>query len=174
MSSLIERLNAIKTACTLEWLTPSQAQAWGKLQQYLSLNEVINLYGPPGSGKTFIAWLLVKQGVATYIPKVEDLIGDTAHILAIPVIDNMPSTRDTYRTLLKYLSFQKQRQAIALSQTAIPDDCYRVSLSCTEQDKDHIYQQLQSIDHTMYVRDGGTLHHVVNPDLPVITFGSTL
>lgn len=171
MINLIERLNAIKTSCSMEWLTPSQSQSWAKMQQYFLLNEVVNLYGPPGSGKTFIAWLRVKQGAAIYIPDLETLMAGTEHCSSLPVIDNLPPTRNAYRTLLKHLSFQKQKQAIAITQAALPDDCYRVSLECTKQDREFVCQRLRTIDHTVCFRDEGNLHHLVNPDLPVVFSG---
>lgn len=168
MSNLVNRLNGIKRICTLDWFTPSQLQAWKQLQLSIPFREVINLYGPPGSGKTFMAWVFTRQEGATYIPNIETLKTAGENCTAIPVIDNVHPTRHSFRTALKYLSFQKHKQGIVITQEAIPDDCYRVALVCTTQDREHVYQKIRSIDPGISFRDGGTLHHLINPDLPLV------
>jgi len=63
-----ESLNArIRDRLSLEWLTPSQAQVWEALHRFDGPpHRVINVYGAEGTGKTFLAWLLEREGYATY------------------------------------------------------------------------------------------------------------
>lgn len=164
MSTLIHRINAVKTACTLNWLTPSQAQAWRDLHNRLLLGDVVNLYGPPGSGKTFLAWLLVKLDYAIYNPL---LTSNPSKAKLLPIVDNYPFTREAYRDLLKRLSFGGYAQAVVLTRVPIHDYCFHVPLALNELDLDHVRQRLLSIDPTLPPRRGGTLHHVINPDLPL-------
>lgn len=168
MSALIHRLNTIKTACALDGLTPSQSQAWHELHDRLALGDVVNLHGTIGSGKTFLAWLLVKQCNATYTPIFTSIPAiDAVKVKPLPVVDNFPSTREAYRDLLKQLAYKGYTQAIVLSRSPIRDDCYRVQLALTESDLDHARQRLLAIDPMLPPRRGGTLHHLINPDLPL-------
>src|SRR6266540_4069499 len=116
MSALLRRLNAIKAACTIDWLTPSQMQTWHELQNRLALGEVVNLHGPIGSGKTFLAWLLVKQRNAVYISGAEISslpIAETSATAAVllSIVDDYPSTREAHRSLLKQLAYKGYVQA---------------------------------------------------------------
>jgi hypothetical protein len=172
MSALLRRLNAIKAACTIDWLTPSQMQTWHELQNRLALGEVVNLHGPIGSGKTFLAWLLIKQRNAVYVTStgisslpIAKPMGTDASIL--PIVDDYPSTREAHRALLKQLAYNGYVQGVVLTQSPIPDDCYRVQLALTKADLDHVRQRLLQLDPKLPPRRGGTLHHLINPDLPL-------
>lgn len=172
MSTLIRRLNGIKAACTIDWLTPSQAQTWRELQAHLTLGEVINLHGPIGSGKTFLAWLLIKQRNAVYVtstgisslPIAKTIDTDD---VTLPIVDDYPSTREAHRSLLKQLAYNGYVQAVVLTHSPIHDDCYRVQLALTKTDLDHVRQRLLLLDPKLPPRRGGTLHHLINPDLPL-------
>jgi len=168
MSTLIRRINTVKLACKLDWLTPSQARAWSEIRDRLALGDVVNLHGPGGSGKTFLAWLLVKQNNSVHMlsfvptPRV-----DAASAKALPIVDNFSSTRTAFRDLLKQLAYCGYSQALILTRAPIRDDCYRVQLMLTEADIEYARQQLLSIDPTLPPSRGSTLHHLINPDLPL-------
>lgn len=171
MNALIRRLNNIKAACTIDWLSPSQVQTWCELQAHLTLGEIINVHGPTGSGKTFLAWLLIKQRKAVYLTStgISSLPSKAMGMEAsnLPIVDDYPSTRTAHRLLLKELSYKGYVQAVVLTQSPIHDDCYRVHLSLTNSDLDHVRQKLLLIDPKLPPRRGGTLHHLINPDLPL-------
>lgn len=60
-------LNLIKTNLTENWLTDSQRKVWMQLSKFMEPPYyVVNIYGVSGTGKTFLGWLLQKQGRAIY------------------------------------------------------------------------------------------------------------
>ena len=166
MSTLLVRLNQIKAQCDLAWLTPSQQQVWARLHEQLAFGETVNLYGAVGCGKTFLAWLFVKQANATYIASRQAIPVKTNE--ALLVIDNHPDSREAYRESLKTLAYQHQRATVLISRMAIRDDCYRVQLLLTQTELAPVYQRLVLLEPTLPPPRSMSLHHLFNPDLPLI------
>jgi len=168
MSTFVHHLNTIKQLCALDWMTPSQKHAWAILQERLTLGDVVNLHGQSGSGKTFLSWLLAKEQGATYIPTLNALSTMPA-ISSLLIIDNQRPDRDAFRTLLTHLRPQQRQQVVILTQTAVHDDCYKVALHFTPDDRISVQQRLATLAPDLSSRAGGTLHHLINPDLPLDT-----
>jgi hypothetical protein len=168
MSMLVHHLNTIKQFCTVEWMTPSQQHAWIALQERLKLGDVVNLYGPAGSGKTFLSWLLVKEQKAAYA-LTRSALPMTEATSSLVIIDNQQAGRDAFRALLTHLRGQQRQQAVIITRTAIPDDCYKAALHFTAEDRLCVQQRLSSLVPDLLFRTGGTLHHLINPDLPLDT-----
>ncbi len=61
MSLYVEWLNQIKLKADYEWLTKSQRKAFNDIVERWPAEVFLCLYGPQGSGKSFIARLLVKM-----------------------------------------------------------------------------------------------------------------
>jgi hypothetical protein len=63
-----ETLNdRIRDHLSPEWLTPSQQAVWAELRRFDGPpHRVVNVFGPPGSGKSFLGWLMRREGYATY------------------------------------------------------------------------------------------------------------
>jgi hypothetical protein len=61
-------LNArIRDRQSLEWLTPSQVEVWEVLHRFDGPpHRVVCVHGAEGTGKTFLAWLLDREGYSTY------------------------------------------------------------------------------------------------------------
>jgi ATPase subunit of ABC transporter with duplicated ATPase domains len=168
MSELAYRLNTIKRLCSLDWMTPSQRLVWTGIQERLQLGDVVNVYGQAGSGKTFLCWLLIKEQNAVYAPTLAALPKALA-TSSLLIIDNQLPGREAFRTLLTHLSAQQRQQTIVITQTAIYDDCYKAALSFTDADHRCVQQKLATLDLEVPIRTGGTLHHLINPDLPLDT-----
>jgi len=116
MSLYVEWLNLIKSKPTAEWLTDGQRSPYDRLVSDWLGAPFVNLVGPPGSGKSFIAHLLARDhgyGYATELEQVRQgtrdvvldsaeytrLMRPTAHFLSLgrvilatrrPVKDPMP------------------------------------------------------------------------------------
>ena len=57
----------IRDRLSIDWLTPSQKDVWDLLHRFDGPpHRVVNVYGPPGSGKSFLGWLMQREGYATY------------------------------------------------------------------------------------------------------------
>ncbi len=53
----------IRDRLTPEWLTPSQQRVWEQLHRFHGPpHRVVNVYGPPGVGKSFLGWLMQREG----------------------------------------------------------------------------------------------------------------
>lgn len=168
MSQLLQRLNTIKSLCIPDWMTPSQRRTWDILQSRLELGDIVNLHGQAGCGKTFLAWLFVKIQRAIYAPA-QDAIPHTTGKPSLLIIDNQQPARDAYRALLSHLSTQQRQQTVIISRIAIHDDCYKVALHFTPEDRLCVQQRVVTLAPDLLVRTGGTLHHLINPDLPLDT-----
>lgn len=73
MSALIEALNAIRQCAEPEWLTLRQRVAFDMARARLSASSPVVLTGPPGSGKTLIAWLLHRELGLRVAPAVDSV-----------------------------------------------------------------------------------------------------
>jgi hypothetical protein len=164
MSHYLTLLNHLKATCNETWLSPSQQIIWNTLHELLPLNEVINLYGDSGSGKTFLAWLLTKAGQVTYHHTYKTIPEQSPNMI-LPILDHQSSSRSHFRTLLKELNFRHLYKAIIITQTSIHDDCYRINLSLTSLDYSFIKQRLLLINPTFKSTTNDNLWQFINPDL---------
>jgi cytidylate kinase len=86
MSFYIEWINRIKENADEDWLTDSQREVYERILSRWQAHPFVNLYGPSGSGRTFIARLLVKKHGYVYTHDIGDaprnadqVIVDDAH-----------------------------------------------------------------------------------------------
>ena len=64
LTALEERIRA---RLSPEWLTPSQQEVWEDLHRFEGPpHRIVNVYGSPGSGKSFLGWLMERERYATY------------------------------------------------------------------------------------------------------------
>lgn len=73
MSTWLRLLNEMKRRPMEDYLTPSQRAARDQICDLLRFPNRINLYGPHGSGKTYVAWAVVRATGATHVPSPEHL-----------------------------------------------------------------------------------------------------
>jgi len=98
MSTWFELLNQLKRRCSAEMLTPAQATAFNELCRLMLMPEWLNLSGPHGSGKTFLAWALSRATGGLYVPMPEDL--DELPPQHTLIVDNAPYSEAEVRRLL--------------------------------------------------------------------------
>ena len=131
MSAYIEVINRIKKNFSKEWLTPSQTQAFEELKTFLSPpHRVINIFGEMGAGKTFLGWVLQKEGVGTYICSHEDLIENQKSI----ILDNYSNRRKLVRKIRNDLEMKNIGNMIILTRYAAEDEIPCIEVGLTEDD----------------------------------------
>jgi cytidylate kinase len=81
MSLYIEWINRIKEKADEEWLTDSQREIYEKILSRWQAHPFVNLYGPSGSGRTFIARLLAKKHGYVYTHDIEEAPRDATQVI---------------------------------------------------------------------------------------------
>ena len=66
MSLYVQWMNLIKEKATSAWLTDSQRVAYDQITKRWAAVSFVNLHGPPGCGKSFLARILVREQGYTY------------------------------------------------------------------------------------------------------------
>jgi hypothetical protein len=133
MSKYIEILNQIKETCSHEWLSHSQRVVFEKIAGGLEIHKLINIYGAPGTGKTFLGWIFQKSlgfiytNVITEIPDYESVVFD----------DNFRFRREDTRLLRPMLLRKNINRMVLLTRQQVQDDVPALHL---ELDNDDIMQ----------------------------------
>lgn len=101
MSEWLRLVNEMKQRRPQDYFTLTQRMVYEAVVERLQFpNQRLNLCGPPGSGKTFLVWGLVKDLDAVHVPAPERLREVDGHDIALLVIDNAPIYEDELRGLL--------------------------------------------------------------------------
>jgi len=99
MSVWLQLVNEIKRRSPDQLITPAQRIARDQVLNFMRFPQWINLYGKPGSGKTFIAWALARAGGAGYLSFPDQLKNITLTQEAL-LIDNAPHEEFDVRRIL--------------------------------------------------------------------------
>jgi ABC-type Na+ transport system ATPase subunit NatA len=131
MSEYIEVVNRIKKNFSKDWLTPSQMRAFEELTTFLSPpHRVINIFGEKGAGKTFLGWVLQKEGVGIYVHSYEDLIESQRSL----ILDNYSNRRKLVRRIRNDLEMKNIGNIVILTRHAAEDDIPCIEVRLTEDD----------------------------------------
>ena len=154
MSDILEA--RIRERLDIKWLTPSQQTVWEAIQRFDGLpHRVINIYGPEGTGKTFMGWFLERMNHSTYRiwPDMQK------PLLPRLTLDDALSDRATTRDVRPLVDRYGIQQIILLSRTqvderAMPTFELRVTGDDLESFRANLYRHLQIIlpeeDHRNY------------------------
>lgn len=120
MSKLLTLINRLKAQTSWTMLTPGQRLAFAELEKRWQFPDRLNLYGPQGSGKTFLGWVL-----ARHLPQVNFYASprlfeqDQAPYPTDIIIDNAPSEEKKLRRLLSELQLRQVRRVLFVTQSPI-------------------------------------------------------
>ena len=130
----------IRDRLSVDWLTPSQRHVWEQLHRFHGPpHRVVNVYGPRGSGKSFLGWLIQREGYATYSKWSDE------HHPVHPrlTLDNAPADREASRSVRPLTDTLAIRQIILLSRERVDEpDLPAFGLAVTEDDLDHFRANL--------------------------------
>lgn len=169
MSRLLSLLNRLKTEAREELLTGSQLTALSSLEKMWVFPERVNLWGPPGSGKTFLGWVVVKRtSPAVYHSSPQAFRQNTAVAHnALHVIDNASSEPNSLRHLLAELQLRDIRISLIITRHVNGIGLSSVHLpSPTPQDIMTVYRHLNLLDqYALAPRQDGNLWQIIHSTL---------
>lgn len=164
MSDFVRGLNLIKTRRDSDWLTPSQEEALAALQKTLRIPCTVNLFGPAGTGKTFLAWTLADHLGYVYFSHIEDFVTEDWSGPGI-IVDNCRPERRVHRDILKELSFRNVRYAVLVSRQLVRDYTHYVELELTPNDRTKAWDNLTRIGLFRENEQASNLWQLINPFL---------
>jgi hypothetical protein len=123
--------NGIKSHSDESWLTPSQNELYKGVRSFVGgIDRVINIYGPQGCGKTFIAHIMVKLNIAAYITSLDQICLSSLPLL----IDNAPFERSAVRGVRNQMRKFELHQVILISRYRAEDSIPTFYLSLNPDD----------------------------------------
>lgn len=161
MNRFVDILNRIRQNANIDWLTPSQKVAYTLLCERLKFLDEVNLWGRHGVGKTFIGWLLHKQGLATYAPRLEDV--EPVKFLRVIVVDNMDWRRAKVREALYHCHAQGYEKVVLITTEPVQEQMSVVELGLTDDDLAKVVANLRSIAIAPYDEAPRNLWDLVSP-----------
>jgi hypothetical protein len=139
MSLYVQWINLIKEKADYGWLSDHQRVIYDRILNQWEVAPFVNIYGSPGSGKSFIARLLVKEHGCVYTTDLDDL---TTHAEQV-IVDSALYTR---MMRPKAREFDIKRVLVFSSRPASdPMPCVELRLNVHD---------IQQIMHTLYERLG--------------------
>ncbi|XRP97297.1 hypothetical protein ACO3UB_01910 [Methanocaldococcus sp. 16A] len=135
----ISLINYIKTNYSYDWLTHNQKKAYKKLKEFLIYDDVVNLYGKKGVGKTFLGWVFAKNNNFVYFENEEIFKNYNARNINV-IIDN--GTLYDWREVRRMVSL-KAKKVIYISKEKILD--YGVELKLDLYDVKQVLNNLSPI-----------------------------
>lgn len=138
MTSWYQLHNDIKKRPPERYLTVTQRKVLEVICDWLKYPGIFNLYGPVGSGKTYLAWALTRVigAIHIQIPSQLDQLESSNNIL---VIDNMPHTEVSVRRVLAKCNLHNAHSVILMTRTPITLRMQRIELPLpTQQDIEQV------------------------------------
>lgn len=145
MSLYLKLHNKIKKHADADWLTPTQKSTLIEIKNRMDLDELINLYGSHGSGKTFLCWMLSKLESATYAP--DPLAYPSSGHVAV-IIDNFGYFRkNDFREISAKYALKKVDKFIIITLSPfLEEQCVRIRMPMpTHEDIERIIANLLKV-----------------------------
>lgn len=161
MNRFVDILNRVRQSADSTWLTPSQQGAWNALLERLKFLNEVNLWGRPGTGKTFLGWILHKQRVAEYIPSFEQI--RQAGLFRTIIIDNAGWRRREVRDIIHLARLAGYDRVILITQEPVQEQMATVELFLNPEDVEQVIANLYRIRVTPFNDTPRTLWDLVSP-----------
>lgn len=148
-SRMLVLLNRLKAEARADWLTDSQATALAEIQRQWRFPERLNLYGPPGSGKTLLAWTVARASGTCFYPSPRAYMRQARQLQErSAIIDNAPDDVLALRHFLAALQLDNMRTALLITTQPNRLGLPLVPLPApTRGDVDLVFRNLSLVDH---------------------------
>jgi hypothetical protein len=161
LNRYVDILNRIRQNANLNWLTPSQQGAYQLVRERLKFLDEVNLWGHHGVGKTFLGWMLWKQGLAVYAPRLED-VGPPL-LLRTVIIDNLGWRRAEVREILRFCRSMGYDKMLLITTEPVQEQISVVELALTSEDTGRVVANLRSVGVMPYGDTPRNLWDLVSP-----------
>ncbi len=164
MSKLLNLTNRLKAQASWHMLTASQRIAFDELEKRWRYPDRINLCGPPGSGKTFMGWVMARQFQAHFYASPRTLDQDQPPYPTQIILDNAPTEGKKLRRLLSEVQLRQVHRLLLITQSPICLGFPVIALpSPTEADINTIYENLSQLHfHSSCLVTKGNFWNVVH------------
>jgi len=147
MSLYVHWLNVIKERSTSAWLTDGQRTAYDKLLKQWRASPFVNLCGPPGCGKSFLARILVKEHGYIYVHDLEDAPEGSADV----IVDDAEYDRQMRGVAM----LRRLGRVVLITRQPVRDPMPRAEIHLTDKDVNQFLHHLYA--------DGGITFVVAQP-----------
>jgi len=161
VNRFVDTLNRIRQRVSVDWLTPSQRAAYERLREQLEFLDEVNLWGAHGTGKTFIGWVLHRQGVATYAARLEAF--EPALAERVVVVDNSDWRRRAVRDALHRCREYGYGKVMLISTEPVQEQMASVELRLTADDLQAVAENLRAVGVAPYSDAPKNLWDIVSP-----------
>ncbi|MBN1877089.1 MAG: ATP-binding protein [Anaerolineae bacterium] len=141
-------LNRLKTEVCRDWLTDSQSVTLAEIERLWCFPERVNLYGPPGSGKTLLGWTVARVLHSVVYASAHSYYMQAASGQTHVVIDNAPDDALALRRLIAELQLNDTRTVLVI--TTQPNHLGLPTIALpipTHRDVDIVYRNLSLLDY---------------------------
>ena len=142
MTRYLDTLNRVRQHASPQWLTPSQRIAYRLLRERLGFLDEVNLWGAHGVGKTFVAWVMVREGLTVYAPLPEEM--EPASVRRTIVVDNMSWQRSRVRDVLNKCRDLGYRKVVLITTEPAQDQISTIELLLDGADIEAVKANLRS------------------------------
>jgi len=148
MSKMLVLLNKLKAQAASDWLTDSQRSAFDAVCDALRFPETVNLHGPVGSGKTFLAWTFSRTLVMPYFPSPSAFDERSERPTPQAVVDNAGTGERAVRDLLAVAQRKGTHTLLFITHSPNEMGFRAIALPApTPHDFDVVYRNLSLLEH---------------------------
>ena len=161
MNRYVDVLNRIRQNANLNWLTPAQQGAYQLVREQLKFLDEVNLWGYHGVGKTFLGWILWKQGLAVYAPRLQNV--KLVPLIRTIVVDNLGWRRAEVREVLYCCRGMGYNKVLLITTDPVQDQITTVQLTLRAEDIKQAAANLRGIGIVPYSDTPHNLWELVSP-----------